>query len=343
MLNQHPIPIIPRAEVRPAWLALHDEETLEPALPIIDSHHHLADHHWGGYLADNLLADLQSGHRIESTVFVQVGFAYRDKGPEHLRPVGETEQVVQIASETNRLQSRTQICAGIVGFAELSMGAAVEEVLTAQVDAGAGRFRGIRCHAAAHKAFQYGVMQSPPLHIYQSALFREGFAQLARFGLSFDSWAYHTQLDELADLARAFPETPIVIDHIGVPLGVGPYANHREAVFAEWRTQLQRIAPLPNVFLKLGGMGMSVFGFPFHEQPGPPDSAMLSRAWKPYIRTCIDLFGPDRCMFESNFPVDKGTCSYQVLWNAFKRITADMSASEKRLLFHDTAAGFYRL
>lgn len=343
MRNEHPIPIIPRAEVRPAWLAQHTEEALEPDLPIIDPHHHLADHHWGGYLADDLLADLHSGHRIESTVFIQVGFAYRDHGPEHLRPVGETERVVHIAREANCQQSGTQICAGIVGFAELSLGAGVQEVLAAQVQAGDGRFRGIRCHAAAHEAFQYGVMQSPPLHLYQSPQFREGFAQLARFGLSFDSWAYHTQLQELADLARAFPETPIVIDHIGVPLGVGPYAGHRDAVFAEWQTQLQRIAELPNVFLKLGGMGMSVFGFPFHEHPHPPTSAALAQAWKPYIRTCIDIFGPGRCMFESNFPVDKGTSSYPVLWNAFKRITADMSADEKRLLYRDTAAGFYRL
>jgi len=343
MSNNRPLPIIARAEVRPDWLARHTEAALEPALPIIDPHHHLADHHWGGYLADDLLADLGSGHRIESTVFIQVGFAYRDGGPEQLRPVGETERVVQIASQANRLQDATQICAGIVGFAQLSLGAQVEEVLAAQLEAGAGRFRGIRCHAAAHGQFQYGVMHPPPLHVYLSPRFRAGFAKLAQFGLSFDSWAYHTQLDELADLAAAFPETAIVIDHIGVPLGVGPYAGQRDAVFAEWKRQLQRIAQLPNVSIKLGGMGMSVFGFPFHEQARPPSSAELAQAWKPYILTCIDLFGPRRCMFESNFPVDKGTCSYQVLWNTFKRITAGMSADEKRLLYRDTAASFYRL
>lgn len=343
MSNINPIPVIPRAEVRPAWLAQHTEEALEPALAIIDPHHHLADHNWGGYLADDLLADLNSGHRIESTVFIQVGFAYREGGPEQFKPVGETERVLQIANQANDLQDKTQICAGIVGFAELSLGASVEEVLAAQMEAGAGRFRGIRCHAAAHEKFQYGVMHAPPLHVYLSPRFREGFAKLARFGLSFDSWAYHTQLDELADLAKAFPETPIVIDHIGVPLGVGPYAGHRDAVFAEWKTQLQRIALLPNVSIKLGGLGMSVFGFPFHEQARPPTSIELAHAWKPYICTCIDIFGPDRCMFESNFPVDKGTCSYQVLWNAFKRITADMSADEKKRLYRDTAAHFYRL
>lgn len=343
MTHHSPLPIIPRAEVRPAWLAQHAEEALEPSLPIIDPHHHLADHNWGGYLADDLLADVNSGHRIESTVFIQVGFAYRDSGPEPLRPVGETERVVQIAGRANALQDGTQVCAGIVGFAELSLGAGVEDVLAAHMEAGGGRFRGIRCHAAAHEKFQYGVMHAPPLHVYLNPRFREGFSRLARFGLSFDSWAYHTQLDELADLARAFPETPIVIDHIGVPLGVGPYAGHRDAVFAEWKARLQHIARLPHVFIKLGGLGMSVFGFPFHEREHPPTSAELAQAWKPYIHTCIEIFGPKRCMFESNFPVDKGTCSYQVLWNAFKRITAGMSADEKRWLYRDTAANFYRL
>ncbi len=336
------LPVVPRAEVRPAWLAQHSEEALEPTLPIIDPHHHLADKNWGGYLSPELLADLNCGHRIESTVFIQVGFAYREDGPEHLKPVGETERVVAIARETNARQNSTRICAGIVGFAELSLGARVEEVLAAQAQAGAGLLRGIRCHAATHAQFQYGVMHSPPLHVYLSPRFREGFAKLAQFGLSFDSWAYHTQLEEFIDLAKAFPDTPIVIDHIGAPLGVGPYAGHRDEVFTQWKKQLQA-ALLPNVSIKRGGMGMSVFGFPFHEQAQPPTSLQLAQAWKPYILTCIELFGAERCMFESNFPVDKGTCSYQVLWNAFKRITHGMSADEKRHLYHDTAQRFYRL
>lgn len=340
---QQPLPVIARAEVRPAWLAQHTEAALEPELAIIDPHHHLSDHGWGGYLAGDLLADLDSGHRIESTVFIQVGFAYRGSGPEHLRPVGETERVVRIARQANQAQQSTQVCAGIVGFADLSLGAAVDEVLAAHVEAGAGRFRGIRCHAAAHDRFQYGVMQAPPLHLYLSPAFRAGFARLAQFGLSFDSWAYHTQLGELEDLARAFPATPVVIDHVGAPVGVGPYAGRRDEVFAEWQAQMRRIAELPNVFVKLGGLGMSVIGFPFHLQPAPPTSAQLAQAWGPYIRECIEIFGPRRCMFESNFPVDKGSCSHAVLWNAFKRITADLSEGEKSWLYRDTAAQFYRL
>ncbi|WP_416401339.1 amidohydrolase family protein [Alicycliphilus denitrificans] len=337
------LPIIPRAEVRPQWLAPYREAPLEPDLPIIDPHHHLSDSLWGGYLQDDLLADLGSGHRIESTVFIQVGFGYRSDGPEHLRPVGETERVVAIAGRANAAQADTQVCAGIVGFADFSLGARVEETLHAHLDAAAGRFRGIRCHAAAHAQFQYGVMHAPPLHVYMDSKFREGYATLSRFGLTFDSWAYHTQIDELCDLARAFPGIPVVIDHIGVPLGVGPYAGQRDAVFAEWKRLLQKIAALPNVCIKLGGLGMSVFGFGFHLADRPPASAELARAWGPYILTCIEIFGPSRCMFESNFPVDKGTCSYQVLWNTFKRITAGMSADEKRLLYRDTAARFYRL
>ncbi len=337
------LPVIPRAEVRPAWLAQHTEAALEPDLAIIDPHHHLSDHGWGGYLADDLLADLGSGHRIESTVFIQVGFAYRDSGPEHLKPVGETERVVRIAREAAQAGHATRLCAGIVGFADLSLGAAVEEVLAAQIEAGAGRFRGIRCHAAAHAEFQYGVMQAPPLHLYMAPAFRDGFARLAQFGLSFDSWAYHTQLQELADLARAFPQTPVAIDHVGAPVGVGPYAGRRDAVFAEWRADMRRIAELPNVCVKLGGLGMSVLGFPFHLRDAPPTSSELAQAWGPYLRECIEIFGPRRCMFESNFPVDKGTCSYAVLWNTFKRITADLSEDDKRWLYHDTAAQFYRL
>ncbi len=336
-------PVIPRAEVRPAWLAQHTEAALEPDLAIIDPHHHLSDHGWGGYLADDLLADLGSGHRIESTVFIQVGFAYRDHGPEHLRPVGETERVVRIAREAAQAGHATRLCAGIVGFADLSLGAAVEEVLVAHLEAGNGRFRGIRCHAAAHPEFQYGVMQAPPLHLYLNGPFREGFAKLAPFGLSFDSWAYHTQLAELADLARAFPQTPVAIDHVGAPVGVGPYAGRHDAVFAQWRADMRRIAELPNVCVKLGGLGMSVIGFPFHLRDAPPTSEELAQAWGPYLRECIEIFGPQRCMFESNFPVDKGTCSYAVLWNAFKRVTADLSEGDKRWLYRDTAAQFYRL
>lgn len=337
------LPIVARAEVRPDWLGSHNEEPLEPELPIIDPHHHLSDTLWGGYLQDDFLTDLSMGHNIQSTVFIQVGFGYREVGPEHLRPVGETERVVAIAERIAVTKPETRLCEGIVGFADLALGAQIEETLDAHLQAASGRFRGIRCHAAAHPQFQYGVMHAPPLHLYMDAKFREGYAKLSGYGLSFDSWAYHTQLEELYDLASSYPDTPVVIDHIGVPLGVGPYEGQRDAVFIEWKRLLLRFAELPNVSIKLGGLGMSVFGFGFHLADRPPTSTELAQAWKPYILTCIEIFGPSRCMFESNFPVDKGTCSYQVLWNTFKRITAGMSADEKRLLYRDSAARFYRL
>lgn len=342
------LPLIERAEVRPDWLAAHEEPILEPDLPIIDPHHHLSDSHWGGYLEDDLLRDLGAGHRIESTVFVQVGFGYRQDGPDALRPVGETEAVAAIArkvdeSHVDGLKDRPRICAGIVAHADLRLGCAVDEVLAAHAEAGQGRLRGIRCGAAAHAKFRYGVMPAPPLHLYEDPAFRAGYARLADWGLGFDSWAYHTQLGELHALAREHPDIPVVIDHIGVPLGVGPCAHQRKQVFDDWHRQMAALASLPHVCVKLGGLGMSVFGFDFHLRHQPPNSLELAMAWGPYIRACIDLFGPGRCMFESNFPVDKGTCSYPVLWNAFKRIATGMSKEDKAMLFAGTAARVYRL
>src|SRR5436853_268471 len=172
---------------------------------------------------------------------------------------------------------------------------------------------------------------------------REGFARLHPLGLSFDAWMYHTQLGELIDLARAFPETPIVLDHVGGPIGIGPYAGRRDAVFAEWRTRITELAGCPNVQVKLGGLGMRLFGFDLHEGELPPSSEQLAAAWRPYVETCIAAFGANRAMFESNFPVDKGSGSYQVFWNAFKRIAAGCSATEKAALFAGTASRFYRL
>jgi L-fuconolactonase len=342
-MNLSDLPVVDRAEVRPSWLSKYEEEPLEPELPIIDPHHHISDAHWGGYFADHLLNDVRSGHNIISTVFVQCGFGYRDAGPNELRPVGETEKVVAIANIANSQQAKTKVCAGIVGFADLALGDEIDGVLAAQVEAGQGFFRGIRCAAAAHEAFRYGILTPPPLHLYMDPQFRRGFSKLSTFGLTFDSWAYHTQLDELYELAKCFPQTDVVVDHIGVPLGVGPHTDKKQEVFAEWTRSMKRLSGLPNVYVKLGGLGMSVLGFDFHLRSNPPSSRELAEAWGPYIETCIDIFGVSRCMFESNFPVDKGTCSYQVLWNTFKRIAAAMSADEKEQLFRKTAASVYRL
>lgn len=336
------LPLIAQAQPNPAWLSQWSEDILEPELPIVDPHHHLSDH-WGGYYADQLAADVKTGHRVQATVFVQCGWAYRQDGPPALAPVGETEAVVAQAMTLNARDDGTRYCAGIVGYADLRLGAAVDEVLAAHVHAGQGRFRGIRCSAAQHEAFRHGVMTPPPPHLYMDSAFREGFARLAGFGLSFESWSFHNQLGELLDLARAFPATPIVINHLGAPLGVGPYAGRREQVWAEWQPTMRALSECPNVHVKLGALGMTIFGFDFHTRAQPPNSAELAAAWRPYVEASIELFGAERCMFESNFPVDKGTCSYPVLWNAFKRIAAHASPAEKAALFSKTASRFYRI
>ena len=337
------LPTIARAEPRPRWLALRTEAAIEPDLAIIDPHHHVSDAHWGGYLEDDLLEDLGSGHRILSTVYIQCGYGYRPDGPAHLKPLGETEKVVALAENVRKRGVSTRVCEGIVAYADLTLGESVDEVLEGHSQAGVGRLRGIRCGAARHKDFRYGMLVPPPLHLYADRAFRKGFARLARHGLSFESWAFHTQMDELHALAKDHPDTLIVINHVGTPVGVGPYADRLDDAFVEWSASLSKLAMLPNTYLKIGGFGMTIFGFDFHLRPLPPTSLELAQAWRPYVEKCLELFGIDRCMFESNFPVDKGTCSYAALWNAFKRITAGASGSEKAQLFRGTAAKVYRL
>jgi predicted TIM-barrel fold metal-dependent hydrolase len=338
------IPTFHHPSPRQDWLALEEAEAiLEPALPIVDPHHHLWDRDGQGYFLDELLADTGSGHNIVATVFAQCAWAYRTDGPEALRPVGETEFVAGVADAAARRGSKTRVCAGIVGHADLTLADGVDAVLEAHLAAAGGRFRGIRHLTARDEDFRAGIAPPPPAGIMGTASFRAGFARLAGFGLSFDAWLYHTQIPELTRLAQDFPGMPIVLDHVGGPLGIGPYQGRRDEVFGIWRSSIQELAGCPNVSVKLGGLAMLVAGFGYHERPRPPSSQELATAWRPYIETCIAAFGPDRCMFESNFPVDKAMCSYAALWNAFKRIAGGASAGEKRALFHDTAARFYRL
>lgn len=322
------------------------EEIIEPELPICDPHHHLWDYPGSSrYLLDELLADTGSGHNIESTVFVECGSFYRAAGPEALRPVGETEFVNgQAAMSASGVYGTTRACEGIVGFADLTLGAEVEEVLAAHVVAGGGRFRGIR-HAAGwdDSAAVRNSHTNPPENLYGRADFRAGFARLADFDLSFEAWQYHPQLPQVIELARAFPKQPIVLDHVGGPLGIGPYAGRREAIFAAWAGNIRELADCPNVVVKLGGLGMAICGFEFHKREAKPGSKELADAWRPYLETCIEAFGPERAMFESNFPVDGVSCTYATLWNALKRVAAGASASEKASLFKDTARRVYRL
>lgn len=328
-----------------AWLDRGLEDAIEPELPIIDPHHHFWDRGGQRYLGPELLADLATGHNVQATVFVECMSMYREAGPEALRPVGETEFVASMAGTVTTGAGRIcDVAAGIVGFADLTLGAAVDEVLAAHVAAGRGRFRGIRHASQWEGRGDVVTFRNPPPGLLGQPAFRAGFARLAAHDLAFDAWLYHPQIDELVDLARAFPETRIVLDHVGGPLRIGSYARELDAVFRDWARAIRALGTCPNVVVKLGGFGMAATsGFDFHLWLAPPSSAQLADAWRPFTDTCIDAFGPHRTMFESNYPVDKVSYSYGVMWNAFKRLAAGCSSAEKADLFSGTAARTYRI
>ena len=328
--------------VNEAWLGKLREEILEPDLPIVDAHHHLWERESGRYLLDELRADLAAGHNVRGTVFIQCGYAYRDDGPVEMRPVGETERVAAIAAQAVSA-GLPGVCAGIVGYCDFRFGDRVDSVLEAHVAAGRGRFRGIRQSAGWDAAIVSTTSAVAPRGLLMDPAFRTGLARLGKFGLSYECSLYHPQLPELTDLARAFPDLPILANHCGGPIRIGPYADHPEKAFAAWRTALRDLATCPNVFLKLGGQAMTIRGFSWHEAPLPPSSEEMAAAWQPTMEACIETFGASRCMFESNFPVDKGMCSYVTVWNAFKRLAAGCSSNERAALFHETATRFYRL
>ena len=342
------------------------EAILEPDLPIIDPHHHLWDrparilanapenpHPFvkvtmksPRYLFHELLADMTSGHNVIGTVYLQCGSMYRADAPPPMRPVGETEFVNGVAAmAASGMYGEGRACAGIVGHVDLTFGGAVaRDVLEAHLAAAPERFKGIR-HSCSWDADPgvLGPLAGGAPGLYFSDAFRDGFAQLAPLGLSFDAWLLEPQLPDLIDLARAFPETPIVLDHVGTPLGLASYEGRLGERFDVWRNNIRELARSPLVTCKLGGLAMAFPNFPSFLSDPPAPSEQLAAEWKPYVETCIEAFGPDRCMFESNFPVDMGACTYPVLWNAFKRLAAGYSASEKADLFAGTARRVYRL
>lgn len=331
--------------VRPEWLALEEEEpVLEPSLPVVDPHHHWwnRDKPGGRYLLEELVADCTSGHNVQATVFVECRAVRREDGEELMRPLAETEFVNDIA-KAGAGSGTLHAAAGIVGNVDLRFGDDVQRALDAHIAAAEGRFRGIRNSSAWHPDGINATSAKPPPGLLLDPMFRRGFACLGRSGLSFDAWLLHTQLPEVTDLASRFPDTVIVLDHVGGPLGIGRYLGRRDEIFAHWKDGITRLARCENVNVKLGGLGMHTAGFDFHSKPRPPSSVELATAWRPYVETCIDAFGANRCMFESNFPVDKGSCSYRNLWNAFKRIAAAATPDEKRALFSGTARRVYKL
>ncbi len=328
----------------PEWLSRRVEDVINPGLPIIDPHHHLWIEHGVPYLGPEIAADVGDGHAIGATVFVQANYNYRSDVPAHLAPVGETEGAAAIAAECADAGCPTKIAAAIVAHADLTLGGKLDEVLDAHETAGCGAFRGIRHSVSRDPLFPDGIVLRPaPAGLMGTTAYRAGMARLAERGISYDAMLYHRQIPELTDAARALPDLSIVLDHIGCIIGVGSYRGQEEETFRSWRADMAALAASPNVTVKLGGFGMIICGPQWHEAEVPPASSELAEAWRPYVETCIELFGANRCMFESNFPVDKAMYSYRTLWNAFKRLTQSASAEERHALFSGTAARVYRI
>lgn len=327
------------------WLQLIREDIIDPERPIIDPHHHLwpTVTRWGSYSLEDLWSDTMTGHNIEKTVFIDCGAGYRTDGPAHLKPVGETEYVRANAEASARAPGKTRIAA-IVGHADLTLPTAqLEEVLAEHQKAGGGLFRGIR-HGGAHD--DSGTLWNPSTRgpgLYRKPEFQAGLRTLGRLGLTYDTWHFFHQNRDYLALARSAPDTQMVLDHFGTPLGVGAYANRQAEIFATWKADIAEIAKCPNVVAKLGGMAMPDNGFGWHTRGTPPSSDEFVKAQRDWYLHTIECFGPERCMFESNYPVDKMSIAYPVLWNAFKKIAAGFSEAEKHAMFHGTAARIYRI
>jgi predicted TIM-barrel fold metal-dependent hydrolase len=343
--SSSPLPGGMYARPRADWLRLHDESVIDETRVIVDAHHHLWDRPDARYLLDDILAEINSGHNIVATVYVDSSSMYKCDGPAEMRPVGEVEFANGIAAmSASGSYGSARVCAAIVGFADLLLGDKIKPLLELQKERGGSRFRGVRRVTSWNSDQEINRISSrrqPGLLL--DAKFREGFANLHFLDLSFDAFVFHPQIPELTDLARAFPNTQIVLDHLGGFIGLGSYASKKCEVFEDWRRSIRVLAKCENVFVKLGGLGMRLGGFGFDELDSPASSQLLAEAWRPYIEASIEAFGVERSMFQSNFPPDKGTCSYRVLWNAFKRVTAGASESEKDALFSGSACRFYKL
>lgn len=325
-------------------LAARSDEAIAPDLPIFDAHHHLWDRPGRAYLIDEFLADIESsGHKIVGTALVESGsFSLL---PDGLEQAQSEARRAAIAAEVSSARSGGLIkaCSVIVGHVDLRLGDAIEPWLDRLETAAGGRLRAIR-HCGtwdSDETVRGGPSIAPP-GLFADPNFRTGLGRLHQRGLAFDCWAYQTQHEEVIDLARTFEELPMVYNHVGGVLGIGPYADREEELRAGWFAGMTRLAALPNLYVKLGGLGMKRSGFPFYERAVRPSGGELAAAWRPWLEPAIELFGARRCMFESNFPVDGASCSYRELWNCFKIVTAGASDEELAALFHDTAIQFYR-
>ena len=328
----------PVRDERPTTAA---EIPLDTNVAICDSHHHLWERRGARYLLEDFVRDVSSGHPIVSTVAIECGAMYRSTGAESLKPIGETEFLESIAQRAAGQPGLTTVVAGaIVGYADLRLGDRVAQVLQAHMAASPMRFRGVRFSTTWEESG--ALRHEAPRGLLLDSGFRRGFACLGRYGLSFDAWVYHPQLHELASLARAFPDTTIILDHIGAPLGVGPYAGCRDEVFQSWSKGIKTVAACRNVIVKIGGFGSERSGYDWHRRPLALTSVELAQSIRPYVEFCLEHFGVRRSMFESNFPVEKRANAYSTIWNAFQHITASYSIDERQSLFHDTAERVYR-
>jgi L-fuconolactonase len=324
------------------WLGMLQEEVLEPELPIIDPHHHLWLRNGYHYLMPELAADLGSGHNIVATVYAECHSMYRMGGADEQRSLGETEFVRgQAAMSASGEFGTARACDVMFGNVDLTLGGAVEPILEQHIEASGGSFRGVRLSSGWHADDKIDNIATHP-HLLVDPRVIDAVAVINRLGLSLDCWLYHTQLDEVAQLADAHPELTIILNHVGTPILGGPYRGKTDEVFKEWKAAIVRVSKRDNVFVKLGALPIRMPSFQ-GDRSMPPGSEEVAAAWRPWMETCIEAFGPARSMYESNFPVQKRWCSYQVCWNAFKRISAGASASEKTDLFHGAAARAYRI
>lgn len=323
-----------------------NQEILEPDLKIIDAQHHLRDRPDSYYMFEDLVQDVQRGHDIVATVYVESMSMHRTDGPEVLRPIGEIEFAngVGAVSATGKY-GPCRIAAAIVGYADFTYGDAVGELLDRALAAAPDRLRGFRQCTLEHPdpaVWQY-VPHPPKPGIMAHPQFRSGFQQLAARDFVFDTAVFHHQLPEVARLADDFPATTFVLNHVGQVAGIAVKESDRADAFAEWRRYISDLARRPNVLCKVGGMGQPYFGFGFELRETPPTYRELADHWRPWTEVVIEAFGVERCMMESNFPADRRSCDYVTLWNALKCVVAGASQAEKDALFHDNAARVYRI
>ncbi|MDA0765068.1 MAG: amidohydrolase family protein [Proteobacteria bacterium] len=345
-MNENKSPHLP---VRQEWLDQHIEDAILPDLPITDPHHHLWDAGFGRYYVEELLKDIKSsGHNVESTVYIMSSSntkIYAKDGPEEFRPLSEIKFATDEAKRADLIpNNHVKVNASIVGSVDLTFGKKLKPVLEKAINISEGRLKGIRMLLASHQdpRINSGAVRSD-LGLMLHPNFIDGAKCIQNADLSLDFWIYHTQLHEMEQIARALPDLTIILNHVGGPIHLGEYEGKQALTHREWRSAMMRLAKIPNINVKLGGLGMAVNGAKFHENNNPPNSTQLSNIWKPWIYETLDMFGFDRCMFESNFPVDKGSCSYGVLWNAFKILAKDMSEDEKNKLFKQNASRIYKI